>query len=339
MEEARDIIQRAGQTVVVQQGIGANPFDTAGFDPAAAPVATGTVQEKSVHTFTAYLPYQAGTGGQSVQLQLNGVGTNTLTVLSGGQEFTPVDGVVTLVIPEGQKAIQFAVRAQTLSADATVALVAQLVDGTGVATHLEHQEATITAVNTPAIDYANGLTSQVWTGTDFDDTRDLLGAYNYEAHGNGGDDLIFSRAGNDQLSGDLGNDSLYGFVGHDQLSGGAGRDLLIADFRDDSVPPSGAVAGQDLVDGGAEDDVVAGGGGDDQLIGGTGNDHLWGDNLVEGDGAQPGDPGSGLRATYLFRVANSPGDDELDGEEGDDLLLGNLGDDVLLGGADRKSVV
>ena len=187
LEEAQTIVQRAGQTVVVQQGIGPNPFETAGFDPAAAPLATGTVQEKMVHTFTAYLPYQAGSGGQAVQLKLNGVGGNTVTVLSGGQELTLVNGVVTLVVPEGQKEIQFALRAQDLSADVTVALVAQLVDGLGTATHLEHHEATITAVQTPAINYLNGLPSQVYTGTEFDDLRDLLGAFNYEAHGNGGE--------------------------------------------------------------------------------------------------------------------------------------------------------
>lgn len=333
LEDAREIVQQAGQTVVVQQGIGPNPFDQAGFNPAAAPLATGTVKEKGVNTFTAYLPYQAGTGGQSVQLKLNGLGANTVTVLSGGQELTPVNGLVTLVIPEGQNELQFALRAQTLSSDATVALVAQLVDGTGTATHQEHQEATITAVNTPAINYANGFPNQVWIGTEFDDIRDLLVLANHEAHGNGGSDLIFSVAGHDQLYGDAGNDSLFGFLGHDQLYGGTGRDLLIADWRDDYVPPFGEVAGQDIVDGGADDDVVAGGGGDDQLIGGIGNDHLWGDNLVEGDGADPGNPGSGLRGTYFFRVANTPGDDELDGGEGDDLLLGNLGDDVLLGGA------
>ena len=91
LEEAQVIVQHAGQTVVVQQGIGVNPFSTPGFDPAAAPLATGTVKEKSVNTFTAYLPFEAGTGGQSVQLKLNGVGGNTVTVLSGGQEFTPVN--------------------------------------------------------------------------------------------------------------------------------------------------------------------------------------------------------------------------------------------------------
>ena len=62
---------------------------------------------------------------------------------------------------------------------------------------------------------------------------------------------------------------------------------MVADFRDDYVPPSGTVAGQDIADGGADDDVVAGGGGDDQLYGGAGNDHVWGDNLVEGDQAVP----------------------------------------------------
>lgn len=258
LEAGQAIVQQAGQTVVVQQGIGPNPFETAGFNPAAAPLATGTVKEKSVNTFTAYLPYEARTGGQSVQLKLNGLGANTVTVLTGGQELTPVNGMVTLVIPKGQNQIQFALRAQTLSADVTVALVAQLVNGAGVATHLEHQ-ATITAVNTPAINYLNGLSSQLYTGTEFDDLRDLLGSFNYEAYGNDGSDLIFSGSGHDQLYGDMGNDSLFGFSGHDQLYGGAGRDLLIADFRDDYVPPSGAVAGQDVVDGEADDDVVAGG--------------------------------------------------------------------------------
>ncbi len=42
--------------------------------------------------------------------------------------------------------------------------VAQLVDSTSIATHQEHQEATITALNTPAINYADGFTSQVYTG-------------------------------------------------------------------------------------------------------------------------------------------------------------------------------
>ena len=34
LEDAREIVQQAGQTVVVQQGIGPNPFDQAGFNPA-----------------------------------------------------------------------------------------------------------------------------------------------------------------------------------------------------------------------------------------------------------------------------------------------------------------
>ena len=223
---------------------------------------------------------------------------------------TPVNGVVTLVIPEGEKQAQFALRAQDLSSDVTVALDVQLVDlvnGTAVATHQDHQEATITAINTPAINYANGLSSQLYSGTESDDVRDLMGLFNYQAHGNGADDSVFSATGNDQLYGDAGNDSLYGSVGHDQLYGGTGRDLLVADFRDDYVPPSGTVAGQDIVDGGVDDDVVAGGGGDDQLYGGAGNDHLWGDNLVEGNEAVPGDPGSALRGTYVFRDANGRG--------------------------------
>ena len=336
IESARETFESAAQTVVVQQGIGPNPFDTIGFNPDSAQLATSTLKEEGVNTFTAYVSYATGTGGQAMQLTLNGIGANAVTVLTGGQELTPVNGVVTLVIPEGEKQAQFALRAQDLSSNVTVALDVQLVDlvnGTTVATHQGHQEATITAINTPAINYANGLSSQVVSGTELDDVQSLLGSFNYAAHGNGGNDLILSRAGNDQLYGDAGNDSLYGSLGHDQLYGGVGRDALVADFRDDYVPPSGTVAGQDIADGGADNDVVAGGGGDDHLYGGAGNDHIWGDNLVEGDQAVPGDPGSGLLGTYVFREANAPGNDYLDGGDGDDLLLGNLGNDVLLGGA------
>ena len=164
IESARETFEGAAQTVIVQQGLGPNPFDTTGFNPDSAPLATSTLKEEGVNTFTAYLPYATGTGGQVMQLTLNGIGANTVTVLTDGQELTPVNGVVTLVIPEGDRQAQFALRAQDLSSNVTVALDVQLVDlvnGTTVATHQNHQEATITAVNTPTINYANGLSSQV----------------------------------------------------------------------------------------------------------------------------------------------------------------------------------
>jgi hypothetical protein len=138
IESAREIFEGAAQTIVVQQGIGPNPFDTIGFNPESASLATSTLKEEGVNTFTAYVPYATGTGGQAMQLTLNGIGANVVTVLTGGQEFTPVNGVVTLVIPEGEKQAQFALRAQDLSSNVKVALDVQLVDlvnGTTVATH------------------------------------------------------------------------------------------------------------------------------------------------------------------------------------------------------------
>src|SRR3989442_4460812 len=189
---------------------------------------------------------------------------------------------------------------------------------------------------TPVIDYNNGFPTYTQNDGEGDDVDIILTETNDIVHGNGGNDLIITRHGNDQLFGDAGNDSLYAFVGHDQLFGGDGSDLLVADFRDDYQPPSGPVAGQDIVDGGAGDDIVAGGGGDDVLLGWSGNDYLWGDNLQEGQTAEGAPPSTGLRGTVVFRAAPFPGNDYLDGGDGNDHLYGNMGDDVLLGGRSEE---
>lgn len=115
--------------------------------------------------FTAYLPYAAGTGGQAIQLKLNGLGGNNVVVLANSQELTPQGETVTILVPEGQQQVLFALKAPEVSANTTLSVNAVLVNDAGIATHVEHQEATVSLVSTDqAIDYTNGLPGQTATG-------------------------------------------------------------------------------------------------------------------------------------------------------------------------------
>ena len=53
--------------------------------------------------------------------------------------------------------------------------------------------------------------------------------------GNGGNDLVFGRRGNDSLSGDEGNDFLFGGPGDDDLDGGDGNDVIHTGYGADMV--------------------------------------------------------------------------------------------------------
>jgi hypothetical protein len=78
LEEARVIVQQAGQTVVIQTGIGLNPFHTPDFVPGGA--SSATVEERLGEVFRLSLPFAAGTGGQRVLLRLQGSQANQLSV-------------------------------------------------------------------------------------------------------------------------------------------------------------------------------------------------------------------------------------------------------------------
>jgi hypothetical protein len=76
-----------------------------------------------------------------------------------------------------------------------------------------------------------------------------------EVRGNGGNDNLDLRGGNDIGLGGTGNDTLSGGSGMDDLMGDSGNDMLF---------------------GGTSDDVLRGGDGNDQLFGDSGNDGLLG---------------------------------------------------------------
>ena len=331
LEEAQAIVQHAGQTVVVQQGIGVNPFTTPGFNPAAAPLATGTVREDGANVFTAYLPYVAGAGGQRIRLTLNGLGSNSVTVLSGGQELIPQNGMVTLVMPEGQQQLFFTLRAADVSANTVVSLAAVLVNGGGTATHVEHPEATVSLVDN-AINYDNGrptmdISSFVPGPGTWNPDLDQDHNYFYGAP-EGGGSTIATRSGNDQIYGSNGVNFITGGNGHDRIYGGGGGDILLGGnyflIQHDGIFPFEEADGNDVLDGQAGDDTIEGRGNDDRIYGGEGNDRLYGDasELMIGAYGRPPE-----------------GDDLVEGGAGDDYLWGDYGADILLGGADSDVLV
>jgi hypothetical protein len=145
LDDAISTLELAAQIVVVRPGREQNPFDDEAFEPDALPVSTGALQEGSVSTFTLYLPYEAGVGGQRVRLELTGAGAEDLSVLAAGEHIElETGGTFTVTVAEGQREASFSIVADAdLDADATLTLRATLVNAAGEATHLEHEEATI----------------------------------------------------------------------------------------------------------------------------------------------------------------------------------------------------
>jgi Ca2+-binding RTX toxin-like protein len=126
--------------------------------------------------------------------------------------------------------------------------------------------------------------------------------------GNGQDNLLVGRVGNDTVSGDAGDDTLRGNADGDELNGDEGDDSLQGGVGADSL--SGG-EGDDILRGNTENDSLSGGDGDDMLHGGTGGDTL--------DGGADAD-------IFLFRFATDSGtgaglrDDILGFAAGSDLI-------------------
>lgn len=344
LQEARDIVQQAGQTVVIQKELGVNPFHAPGFVPDGT--SSATVDEKLGEVFRLSLPFAAGTGGQQVSLRFQGPSANQLSVVTdGGVQPVDVNGTVTVLVPEGVDQVLFTlIASDEVSADATVTLSATLVDSNGDATHTTQIESVVSvkafvgtindryetynedwsSITDPAVDVAMGTAGGFYHQT-------LIGGAGPDANVPG------TVYGDDKFYGNGGNDSFFGGRGHDLLDGGAGNDTLFGDNIDDHVDepwpgspdPRSTQDGKDYLDGGAGNDRLGGGGNDDRLIGGAGDDVLWGDvytagRIIEQDYNE-------YVIQYLTGVLY-PGNDVLEGGEGNDALSGDGGDDVLDGG-------
>ena len=361
LEEAQSIVQQAGQTVVIQKGIGPNPFGTTGFNPDAAPPVTVNANEGQLKMLTINLPFEAGVGGQRLTLTLSGPNASGVVVRTNGLELSPNGNTFTLTIPEGQQHLVVGLQQKhDIGASSSLTVTVQLVDANETATHNPDQEATITLADTgplfdgtvPAIDYgANGFFTETITLPPFGSwITERVGSVNYifiggqgsystyagpgndQLYGGPRHDLLSSRSGNDLLQGFGGNDSLYGWEDDDVLQGGDGNDQLFGDL-------ALAQAGEDYLDGGAGDDLIIGGAGDDVLLGGVGNDTL----MAEGGTTEliivPPGQQDVTGFSFVMDYTLGAGDDFLDGGDGNDTLLGFAGADTLLGGDDIDLLV
>ena len=348
IEDAQQIVQQAGQTVVVQQGIGPNPFATTGFNPDTAPPATVTANEGQLNILTIHLPFEAGVGGQQLTLTLSGPNASGVVLRANGLELSPNGSTFTLTVPEGQKQLVVGLhQKQDIGASSSLTAVVQLVDANGVATHASDHEATITVADTgllldgtaPTIGFGNnGFPTVVFTPENPDGSAwniARFGEINYVLTGGSrgdqitadlGNDQLFGRGGNDLLQGNKGQDLLDGGDGDDELQGGEGDDVLSGGLGNDVLVGTGALAdeiGNDYLDGGEGNDSLLGGSGNDQLIGGAGDDQLSGEGILV--------DGAAWTTTGNDYLDGGDGHDGLAGFAGDDLLLGGLGDDLLSG--------
>lgn len=345
IEEAQQIIQRAGQTVVIQTGMGPNPFNTPGYVPGGA--SSATVEEKLGELFRLSLPFAAGTGGQRVSLHLQGPQADQLSVATDdGAEAIGADGTFQLTVPEGTDQVLFTlVASNEVSTDATVTLSATLVDEMGEATHTTQVESVLSLkalVGTSDDRYATYVEDfSSFLLEDYPSeglTMGILGLYHQTLIGGPGREVTLGARGDDKIYGNGGNDGLAAGRGHDTIFGGAGNDVLYGDhyyveldepWTGTGPDPRGFLDGRDYLDGGEGDDRVGGGGSNDRLIGGAGDDVLWGDAYTNGYVREnPDGTGTPISLTGVLH----PGDDVLEGNEGNDTLSGDGGDDTLDGG-------
>ena len=164
-----------------------------------------------------------------------------------------------------------------------------------------------------------------------------------ELTGDGNDNVIDGRSGNDTLGGGAGDDTLIGGRGDDTLTGGGDADTFkfasgdgadtITDFNsgendqiDLTAYPSLAYITTDA----ADNDVIDLPGSRDQI---TLNVIV--DTLTEADIIfYNRDADNTLNGDNNNRIWGGKGDDRIDGRSGDDTLTGGPGNDMLFGGND-----
>jgi len=138
-----------------------------------------------------------------------------------------------------------------------------------------------------------------------------------------GKDWIFANGGDDLVDAGSGDDVVFGGAGNETIAGGDGNDDLSGDQIDSGNATgglSGALHGNDYINGGAGDDRIFGNGGADVLLGGDGDDTITGDDDVT-SGVYHGDD----------FIDGGNGNDVLVGQGGADSLYGSVGDDQLQG--------
>lgn len=348
LEQALDLLEEAGETVVIRHGRSANPFDDGTFDPDTAPVPATQLKEGSVSTFTVYLPYEAGEGGQRVKLELSSANADKLSILAGGDAVRlGIEGTFVLSVAEGQREASFSIVAATdFDTDETLTVSATLVDVAGEATHLEHEEATVmldgeTEMPPPVGreirgDWAPKPYTDPDTGETFYKVDDignierLPGVLNTTGFQDFDSKLDGSSGGDHIVTGDY-EEQVYGFEGDDAIMGselrgsvffgGAGNDWIealgysehAADYFEFLLLGRTVKLGEDKIYGGAGDDRI------------YGESEATVDALYDSTAAPTGRTGDW--------ISGGSGADHVYGGAGDDVLMGGTGEDHLVGGA------
>ncbi|MGI9601256.1 MAG: calcium-binding protein [Acidimicrobiales bacterium] len=152
--------------------------------------------------------------------------------------------------------------------------------------------------------------------------------------GSSASDLLTGTEGADVIMGLGGDDTLDGLEGNDRLCGGGGDDMLIGDKGHDLLDGG---FGRDSHDGGKGRDRTFGNPGADTNDGGPGIDridHRWSPKAVSVDlltGANRGGTAGGDTTTNTERIAGSPNNDKLRGDDLANIINGRGGVDLLNG--------
>jgi Ca2+-binding RTX toxin-like protein len=359
VSERLDIAVEGIQSVAIRQGHAPNPFDSPTFDPDASPLSLGSLSEGSVRSFTLYLPYEAGAGGQRVKLTLAGGAADKLALLDHADEVAlGADGAFMLVVPEGRRELSFGLWAkEDVDAGAALQLSAQLVDAEDAPTHFEHIELNLAlegVLETPPVtgreirgDWAPKPYVDPATGKTTYKTDDLFNIERLPGVPSTGDVEL------DQwLDGSAGADHIVTGDFDEQARGGGGDDFIVGSDNTANILIGGG--GADRIEGGGWANHAAEyweweylgrpmGLGDDKIYGGAGDDQIWGESeatqaaLTDGGEAPTGMTGDWLTGgSGADRIYGSAGDDVLLGGTGADLLVGGPGMDVLLGDDDYQ---
>ena len=155
--------------------------------------------------------------------------------------------------------------------------------------------------------------------------------------------------GNDELRGGDGDDLLIGGVGDDRIDGGAGADLILGDNarieQSFSLTPTGwwpsflrlTLLDHDNLAQSAKvrawgHDTIAGGAGNDVIFGQLGDDVIQGDGSIDIPAHAYRDAAGHLVVTTSV-LADTDGDDYIEGGGGNDVVFGNGGSDDIIGGS------
>ena len=257
--QTEQIVVDAGQTIILRPGSGPNPFDATGGPGDVNASAPASINEKGTATFTVYLPYAAGEGGQRIRLQLTGSAAGAFDVVatSGAYPVGP-DGTFDLLIHEGQKQITFALaELRDIDVSETLGLNATLIGANDTPTHASHLEVNLSlaAVNESTVVPPSGTISGT-AAADFMSTAGI----------NGSEVVTPALAPLSVVEGGEGNDFIERLHSGDETFGGAGNDWITG--NDDGRFPGR----EQRVDGGEGNDLIASVGGGGTLKGGEGND-------------------------------------------------------------------